>query len=292
MDFWDNALGSIGSSTGLTTLPQMESPAPTLVAAYPPLASVNLSDVDGYKGEQGLPLEGCFPGYPIGGKYAIDDNSATGEDCVAAAQGGAVGVEPGGQGVLFGPHDLAQYGINSTQQLEDQFNFLYNYATVVGTDTNLDQQFGPATGASEGAHGSTTPRTITMVAYNSEGVPSAPVTEDVPLTPATNPTLQTCVQDLTLKSACVNTSKASKTPFTITAGDTLNVDTAGSSGGTDPILYYAVEVGGAEQAEFDHLLQGREARRLHLVADAGQPGADGAADEADRAGGQASNGRR
>jgi hypothetical protein len=240
INFWNNALGAIGSPSGLTTLPQEERPAPPLVAGYPPLTSVNLAhDVDGLQGAQGIPFEGCFPGYPIGGPYAVDD-----ENCDSTAYSGEAPVEAGGQAVAFGPYDLAHYGINSTQQLEDQFNFLYNYATVVGKDTNLDDQFGPATGASEGSGKSVIPRTITMVVYNAEGVPSAPVTENVPLTPATNPTLQLCVADVTLGTPCVSTTgKNKKLPFTITAGDKLNFDTSGSSGGTDPILYYAAEVG-------------------------------------------------
>ena len=35
-------------------------------AVYPPLASVDLSKVDGYNGEQGVPFANCFPGYPSG----------------------------------------------------------------------------------------------------------------------------------------------------------------------------------------------------------------------------------
>ncbi len=239
MNFWNDTLGRIGSPGGLETMPQMEAPASALTAGYPPLSTVNLNHVDGFNGEQGIPFEGCFPGYPVGdNEYTVDD-----ENCQSTAYSGEAPLEGSDKGVLFGPYDLSHYGINSTQQLEDQWNFLYNYATVVGADTNLDQQFGPATGASEGSHGSTIPRTITMVAYNSEGVPSAPVTENVPLKPASNPTLQLCVQDVTLHSPCVNTGKASKTTFTITAGDELNIDTTGSNGGTDPIEYYAIEVG-------------------------------------------------
>ena len=81
-----------------------------------------------------------------------------------------------------------------------------------------------------------------MVAGHAEGVPSAPVTQDVTLTPATNPTLQVCIQVKTIPdSTCISTS--SKTPVVVSTADVLQFNTSGSSGGVDPIQYYGVEVG-------------------------------------------------
>ena len=166
LNFWSRALQRIGSAGGVKTLPQEESPYCTypytgcgssepLVNGYPPLADVNLNDVDGYQGGQGIVAgaDGCFPGYPLnipGEGYAPDDGCPS----VPYNPQGPLYTTEGAPGVnaavQFGPYDLATYGVDSAQQLEDQWNFLYNYATVVGTDTNLDGTFGPSTGASEG----------------------------------------------------------------------------------------------------------------------------------------------
>jgi hypothetical protein len=114
---------------------------------------------------------------------------------------------------------------------------------VAGVDTSLDHQWGPATGATEGPGKTTIPRTITMVAYDSEGVRSAPLTENVPLTPASNPTIDFCIADLG-HSPCVNTpANGGQAPFPVTVGDTLRVKPTGASGGDDPISYYAIAVG-------------------------------------------------
>ncbi len=48
------------------------------------------------------------------------------------------------------------------------------------------------------------PRQITMVAYNAEGEASAPVTEPVPLTPASNPNFSVCIADVTKGSPCLD----------------------------------------------------------------------------------------
>jgi hypothetical protein len=264
LNFWNRALERIGSAGGVKTLPQEEAPycaypytncggSEPLVDGYPPLADVNLNDVDGYQGGQGIVTgaDGCFPGYPI---------DAPDEGCpsVPYNPAGPLYTTEGAvnNAVQFGPYDLATYGVGSAQQLEDQWNFLYNYATVVGTDTNLDGTFGPSTGASEGKGKRVLPRTITMIAYDAEGVPSAPYTKQVPLTPATHPTLNLCVKVVYPSASPCIAPGNSAPPFQITAGDgssnpnsgtELNFDTTGSSGGTDPILYFAVAVGQPNQ---------------------------------------------
>ncbi len=249
MNFWDAALANIGSpGDAIPTLAQLDSgiqigPFPQLQNGYPPLASVPLDKVDGYYGEQGIVAPDCFPGYP---DTPYEGYSATpnpwfdnfpGTQCDLDSYAGIQN-----DNYPWGSYDVANFGVNSVPQLEDQFNFLYNYATVVGVDTDLNDKFGPATGASPGPNNTTVPRTVTMIAYDSEGVPSAPQTENVPLTPATNPTLQVCVKDISISgSLCQNPAK--KAPFVISDKDTLQLVTTGSSGGTDPILYYAVQVG-------------------------------------------------
>jgi hypothetical protein len=290
MNFWDQALADIGSSSEpqIPAQPQLAGIAPVsaidanrlyqkipatgqppLVTGYPPLASVHLNKVDGYKGEQGVPFANCFPGYPSG-SYTRPYQSgffpsgypqgawpfpAAGEDC-----GTWFGpptslypplLEPGGAAAQFGPYDLAKYGVGSTQQLEDQWNFLYNYATVAGLDTPLDNQFGPGTGATKARDGSTIPRKITMVAYDAEGIASAPVTQNVTLTPASNPTINGCLEDA-LAGNCVKTpTSGSPLPLPITAGSKLQFVPNGSTGGDDPIEYYAIEVGQPNNFTFD-----------------------------------------
>jgi hypothetical protein len=267
MNFWNAALQQIGSpSAGFastprtTTLPQAESIGSTtgtpvytpLTVGYPPLGSVDLDRVDGYQGEQGIPYAACLPGDRFA-DIGVTPSPFTNSECDFLvsdqirfpAESGALAKPYNDLAVAFGPYDLAQYGVNSPQQLEDQWNFLYNYATVVGVDTPLDDQFGPATGATEGHDKTTIPRKVTMVAYDAEGVPSAPVTQDVPLTPASNPKINFCLENVG-HSPCVNTpakAKAKPLPFSITSGDTLRFKLSGAQGGADPIRYYAVEVG-------------------------------------------------
>jgi hypothetical protein len=81
-----------------------------------------------------------------------------------------------------------------------------------------------------------------MVAYDAEGLPSAPVTQDVPLTPAAKPTINFCIEDVG-HSPCVNTPVQGQAPFPVTAGDRLRFKLTGGSGGDDPIAYYAIAVG-------------------------------------------------
>jgi len=272
INFWNRSLARIGSPGGLKTLPQEEAPycaypytncagTEPLTDGYPPLANVNLNAVDGYQGGQGIVTgaNGCFPGYPV---ISTEDYGAY-SGCPSTPYNPSApplwtteGYPGVNAAVQFGPYDLVTYGVDSAQQLEDQWNFLYNYATVVGTDTNLDGTFGPSTGASEGKGKRVLPRTITMIAYDAEGVPSAPYTKQVPLTPATHPTLNLCVKVVyPAGSPCIAPGNSAP-PFQITAGDgssnpnsgtELNFDTTGSSGGTDPILYYAVAVGQPNQ---------------------------------------------
>ncbi len=265
INFWNRALDRIGSPGGVKTLPQLEQPycgypyefcgtSEPLTLGYPPFASVNLNAADGYHGGQGIVPgdDGCFPGYPvILPVTGYTDGNGCNQNSFPTE--GYPGIN---ESILFGPYDLANYGVDSAYQLEDQWNLLYNYATVVGTDTNLDGQFGPTTGASEGTGKRTVPRTITMIAYDAEGVPSVPYTQPVLLTPATHPTLNLCVKVVSPSpSPCIAPGNSAP-PFQITAGGgssspnsgtELNVDTAGSSGGTDPIKYYAVAVGQPNQ---------------------------------------------
>ncbi len=164
-------------------------------------------------------------------------------------------VEANGDAAVFGPYDLAHYGVNSTQQLEDQANFLYNYATVVGVDAPLDKPCGPAIGATAcSGHRTPTPRSITMVAYDSEGTPSAPVTQSVPLTPASNPSFSVCVEDISRHTPCVTTPvSGSPLPFTIRVKDKLRFELTGGTGGDNPIAYYTVAVGQPNTANVKYL---------------------------------------
>jgi PKD domain len=263
VNFWNAALADIGApspgfaSTPVTsTLPQTACAGPGCIAGtgpngYAPLADVNLQAIDGYQGEQGVPYTGCLPGYSFG-DYGIADPYQN-ADCefitnYGSGLGVAVPTEPASSddninAVRFGPYDLAKYGVNSAQQLEDQWNFLYNYATVVGVDTPIAKQFGPATGATEGSKGSVNSRKITMVAYDAEGVASAPVSQSLPLTPPSNPQLSFCLEDVG-HSPCVTTPvKGAAAPFAITSGDKLRFKLDPAPDTQDPILYYAISVG-------------------------------------------------
>ena len=280
MNFWNSALAAIGSAgSPIPTLPA-EASNPKSVgfyerlpasAGYPPLTSVNLREANGFDGEQGTGdaflcelngslgpaayggaeiggpdtcVGGCFLGYPLGGGQGtpiapscysgIEPNKEhCGDDIICLA----------GQGTGFFPIDLAKFGPYSVQHYEDEANFLYNYATVVGVDTPLDDQIGPATGARKRLSGAIVPRTVTMVAYDAEGVASEPSTQSVALTPASNPTLRICVEDVTADSPCVETGTKKPLPVPITEGDTLRFRTTGSNGGDDPIAYYSTAVG-------------------------------------------------
>ncbi len=270
VNFWNAALAEIGNSNlGFASKPGFASTpeTPTLPGTacggagcgpdygpigYAPLANVYLQSIDGYQGEQGMPYTGCFPGYSFP-DFGVNDPYANG-DCefitsYSSGLGWNIPEEPTSSGggintVRFGPYDLSHYGANSPQQLEDQWNFLYNYATVVGLDTPLAHQFGPATGATEGRNGSVNPRKVTMVAYDAEGVASAPVTQTIPLTPPSNPQLNFCMADVSTNSPCVTApGKGGTQPFAITSGDTLRLKLNASPDAQDPILYYAISVG-------------------------------------------------
>jgi hypothetical protein len=280
MNFWNAALAAIGSPGGpIPTLAAEASVQRTggfyerlpVAVGYPPLTSVNLREANGFDGEQGTGdsflcelngslgpaayggaeiggpdtcVGGCFLGYPLGG----GNGTPVAPSCYS-------GIEPNkehcgddiicleGQGTGFFPIDLAKFGPYSVQHYEDEANFLYNYATVVGVDTPLDDQIGPATGARKRLSGAIVPRTVTMVAYDAEGVASEPSTQSVPLTPASNPTLRVCVEDVTADSPCVETGTKKPLPVPITEGDTLRFKTTGSNGGDDPIAYYSTAVG-------------------------------------------------
>jgi FG-GAP repeat len=281
MDFWNSALAAIGSSASpIGTLPPEASNPKSpgfyerlpASAGYPPLTSVNLAQANGIDGEQGtgdtylcessyhlgtalfggaeigkdgLCVGSCFTGYPLGGgrDFPVAPECYSGgepnrEDC------GDNLVCLAGQGTGFFPRDLAQLGPNSVQHHEDEWNFLYNYATVVGVDTSLDWPSGPATGERESIlHKGLVPRSVTMVAYDAEGIASEPATQSVPLTPATNPTIDVCVEDVTAGSPCVQTGEKKPLPFPITEGDTMRFRTTGSNGGSDSIAYYGTAVG-------------------------------------------------
>jgi hypothetical protein len=280
MNFWNAALAAIGSpGSPIATLPAEASVQKTsffeerlpVTVGYPPLTSVNLREANGFDGEQGTGdaflcalngslgpaayggaeiggpdtcVGGCFLGYPLGGGQGFPVASS----CYS-------GIEPNkehcgediicfeGQGTGFFPIDLAKFGPYSVQHYEDEANFLYNYATVVGVDTPLDDEIGPATGARKRLSGAIVPRTVTMVAYDAEGVASEPSTQNVTLTPASNPTLRVCVEDVTAGSPCVETGTKKPLPVPITEGDTLRFKTTGSNGGDDPIAYYSTAVG-------------------------------------------------
>ncbi|HEX4108376.1 MAG TPA: choice-of-anchor Q domain-containing protein [Solirubrobacteraceae bacterium] len=283
MNFWNRQLADIGSPGGIPTLPQEEfdngtGTIPALTIGYPPLSTITPTflehDVDGLNGEQGS-LGGCFPGYPFDlttGGNALANSPFAYAGCDAYVGEGyetqnpelypphsqATGLalpnpDPSAStAVQFGPGDLAGYGPNSAEQLEDQFNFLYNYATVVGVDTGLDNQYGPATGATKGANGATVPRTITMVALNGEGVASAPVTENVPLTPPSKPSLQLCLTPAG-DTGCVK-PKGPQDP--LVAGSQVTVNVSGSTGGTDSLAYYAMQVGEPNNTEVGDLKLG------------------------------------
>jgi hypothetical protein len=226
MNFWDQALADIGSSSSpIQTLPTAGSvitlgaAAPVTEVGYPTLPSVNLLDLDGFEGEQGI-FADCFPGYPtFGNPYAW-------APCADYYSDEDIGPFDDGGGIT----DYAHEG-------EDAWNFLYNYATVVGVDTPLNSPVGPATGATAGPDGTTVPRTITMIAYDSEGIASAPVTQSVPLTPATGPTVHACIAG---PDGCVPPNGSTSA---FAAGQAMTVNVAGSSGGTGDIEYYAVQVG-------------------------------------------------
>jgi hypothetical protein len=244
VNFWDRALAQIGTSAE----PQVPTAPATgftrTTVGYPPLTSVNLSQTDGNLGEQGMVPNG---------------------NCLAAMKSDPLpcGILPGTVGAdgVFPaqvPGDREAKSPNPLYLAEDQFNFLYNYATVVGPDTPLDDQLGPATGASQILRTAPATRKITMVAYDAEGDPSTAVTEPVTLTPTTNPTIHACIADVTSGSACVDTSKFTGkiTPFQIVAGDTLQLDVDGSTGGDDPLLYYAAEVGRPNTDPIGNLVPG------------------------------------
>jgi hypothetical protein len=228
MNFWDQALADMGSPGGVPELPSegfgndiSGGTPPPVINGYPQLDTIDLADVDGFEGEQGS-QNGCFPGYPD--TYVTCLNTASEQNRIY-----------GGYEGNFGPFD--NDSDFTDYQGEDEYNFLYNYSTVVGVDSALNAAVGPATGATTGPDGTIVPRQITMIAYDAEGVASAPVTLRVPLTPATGPTVQACIE---VASGCV-TSGAQTTP--LTAGQVLHLNVAGSSGGTGQILYYAVHVG-------------------------------------------------
>lgn len=265
INFWNAALAQIGnSSAGFASTPQTPTLPGTACDAggcelytgpvgYTPLADVDLDSIDGYQGEQGIPYGGCLPGYSYPEFGVTDPYETNFCDTVTSLSGPLelqVPNEHESSGynnintVRFGPYDLSQHGVDSVQQLEDQWNFLYNYATVVGVDTPLADQTGPATGATAGTHGSVNPRQITMVAYDAEGVASAPVTQNVPLTAPSSPQLSFCMEDLSSHSQCVTTPQRGETePFSITAGDTLKFNLNPAPNTQDPILYYAISVG-------------------------------------------------
>jgi hypothetical protein len=281
INFWNAALAAIGSSASpIPTLPpeasNPKSPGfyerlPATIG-YPPLTSVNLAQANGIDGEQGtgdsylcdpsynlgtalfggaeigkagLCVGSCFTGYPLGGGRGFPvapECYSGGEPNKENCGDNLVCLE--GQGTGFFPRDLGQLGPGSPQHHEDEWNFLYNYATVVGVDTSLDWPDGPATGERETLTSKTlVPRAVTMVAYDAEGVASEPATQSVPLTPATNPTLDVCVEDVTAGSPCVQTGEKKPLPFPITEKDTLRFKTTGSNGGSDPIAYYGTAVG-------------------------------------------------
>jgi len=259
INFWNAALAQIGSGSNgfastpsIPTLPQEEAvqtssgvEQPPLTIGYPPLTTINLDQADGYKGEQGIPYAECLPGAPYNPGFSTPGDCN--DEIFLGSSGATAPMEAGNHAWIFGPYDLSHYGINSRQQLEDQWNFLYNYATMVGASTPLDHQFGPATGATWSTlQHKTIPRTITMVAYNAEGTPSEETTESIPLTPAHNPSFSVCVQDLSAgrHTPCVTTPVSNGVaPFTINTGDTLRYRLTASNGGDDPIDYYALAVG-------------------------------------------------
>jgi hypothetical protein len=266
INFWNAALSQIGTSASgfastpaIRAQPQREVPPPDpggisstpLTVGYPPLSNRLLDDADGYNGEQGIPYGACMPGYillttPVAawkpafpGTYGVCANVSYLNSEPLLTEGSQ------GSTAIFGPYDLSHHGVNSTQQLEDQWNFLYNYSTVVGVDTTLDAQCGQATGESGcKPNHNPKPRTITSIAYDSEGVPSAPVTQKLPLTQAASPSLSVCVEDVTGHTPCITAAQAGHPqPFTINTGDTLRFEVTGHSGGTSPISYYAIAVG-------------------------------------------------
>ena len=92
-----------------------------------------------------------------------------------------------------------------------------------------------------------------MVAYDAEGIASEPSTQSVPLTPATHPSTQICVQDLSKPhSGCFPAGAGDQgtTILAITAGDKLRFNTEQSNGGDEPILYYAAELGQPNSAKY------------------------------------------
>ncbi len=88
--------------------------------------------------------------------------------------------------------------------------------------------------------------------YDAEGIASEPSTQSVLLTPATHPSTQICVQDLSKPhSGCFPAGAGTKEPpFAITAGDKLRFNTEQSNGGDEPILYYAAELGQPNSAKY------------------------------------------
>lgn len=276
LNFWSAGLGAIGSSASpIRTLPQEAhlygvTAQPALTTGYPALTGVNLRDADGQYGEQGTGdcyvvssyggggdgnggncTGDCFAGYPgAGSPFAFPGcaQSAFAAD-PATVSGDFFPVDREDEGLYGGSESYEQELYNARFRLEDEWNFLYNYATVAGVDTPLDYPTGPAIGARRSGS-STVPRSITMVAYDAEGVASAPATQPVPLTPASNPTVHLSFCDLTRGSQCVPVATGAKAqPLPVTAGDTLQFQTTGSSGGDDKILYYATAVGQPNSAQ-------------------------------------------
>jgi hypothetical protein len=263
VNFWNAALAQFGGGTnrwastpeipvgpqreavlvaGANGTDQVQQPAETV--PYAPFSQLNLAQADGFEGEQGVPDTGCFPGddYKPGDGGPCPDNAITWQSGPPAEAGGQL-TTSGLFSTVFGPYDLSHFGVNSAEQIEDQANLLYNYATVVGVDTPIDDQFGPATGATEGAGHTTVPRTVTMIAYNGEGQASAPATEAVPLTPAATPSFSVCIEDVSGNTPCVIAPSKGPLPFTINTGDVLRFVLSGASGGDEPITRYAIAIG-------------------------------------------------
>ncbi len=162
VNFWNAALAQIGSGTnGFASTPEIPVTAqsarqsrsqqvqilqPPETIPYPAFTEHQPGPRRRIYGRAGRALRRLPPGLSLA---ATSDQNAM-PDCGVARVHLAVrhrgwrrrlrrrtAAGNGVNSVLFGPYDLAHNGINSTQQLEDQWNLLYNYATVVGVDTPI-----------------------------------------------------------------------------------------------------------------------------------------------------------